>query len=90
MRDTVTAQETNEAIRYEPDEACPPLVALAVGVQGVMLVLATIVLIVAVTARAGGQDDDYVTWAVFASLVIAGALTALQASRFWRFGAGTS
>lgn len=44
--------------------------------------------IVAVTARAGDQDDAYVTWAVFASLVIAGGLTALQASRFWRLGAG--
>ena len=53
-----------------------------------MLVLATIVLIVAITARAGGQDDSYLTWAVFASLVIAGGLTALQAGRFGRFGAG--
>ncbi|MDE0267754.1 MAG: hypothetical protein OXI96_01780 [Acidimicrobiaceae bacterium] len=50
--------------------------------------MATIVRIVAVTARAGDQDDAYVTWAVFASLVIAGGLTALQASRFWRLGAG--
>ena len=53
-----------------------------------MLVLATIVLIVAITARAGDQDDSYLTWAVFASLVIAGGLTALQAARFWRLGAG--
>jgi len=78
----------DEAIRYEPDERCPPLIALGVGLQGVMLVLATIVLIVAITARAGGQDDSYLTWAVFASLVIAGGLTALQAGRFGRFGAG--
>ena len=78
----------DDAIRYEPDEPCPPLIALGVGLQGVMLVLATIVLIVAITARAGGQDDSYLTWAVFASLVIAGGLTALQAGRFGRFGAG--
>ena len=84
----VTAPGTDEAIRYEPDEPCPPLIALGVGLQGVMLVLATIVLIVAITARAGGQDDSYLTWAVFASLVIAGGLTALQAGRFGRFGAG--
>lgn len=79
---------TGEVIRYEPDDPCPLLVALGVGLQGITLVLATIVLIVAVTARAGDQDDAYVTWAVFASLVIAGGLTALQASRFWRFGVG--
>ena len=84
----MTSPGANEAIRYEPDEPCPPLIALGVGLQGVMLVLATIVLVVAVTARAGGQDDSYLAWAVFASLVIAGGLTALQAGRFWRLGAG--
>ena len=84
----MTAPGSGEAIRYEPDEPCPPLIALGVGLQGVMLVLATIVLIVAITARAGNQDDSYVTWAVFASLVIAGGLTALQACRFGRLGAG--
>ena len=84
----MSARGGDEAIRYEPDERCPPLIALGVGGQGVMLVLATIVLIVAITARAGDQDDAYVTWAVFASLVIAGGLTALQAARFWRLGAG--
>ena len=88
MQDGMSSLSTNQAIRYEPDEPCPPLIALGVGLQGVMLVLATIVLIVAITARAGNQDDAYVTWAVFASLVIAGGLTALQAARFWRLGAG--
>ena len=84
----MTSPGANQTIRYEPDEPCPPLIALSVGLQGVMLVLATIVLIVAITARAGNQDDGYLTWAVFASLVIAGGLTALQAGRFGRLGAG--
>ena len=84
----MTAPGAREAVRYEPDEPCPPLVALGVGLQGVMLVLATMVLVVAITVRAGGQDDAYLAWAVFASLLIAGGLTALQAARFWRFGAG--
>ena len=81
-------QADEDTVRYEPDEPCPPLIALGVGLQGVMLVLATIVLIVAITARAGNQDASYVSWSVFASLVIAGGLTALQAARFWRLGAG--
>ncbi len=88
MRGEMTSPKASHAIRYEPDEPCPPLIALSVGAQGVMLVLATIVLIVAITARAGDQDDSYLTWAVFASLVIAGGLTALQAARFWRLGGG--
>ena len=42
----------------------------------------------AITARAGGQSESYLSWAVFATLIIAGGLTALQASRVWRLGAG--
>ncbi len=78
----------NESIRYEADEACPPMVALGVGLQGAIFGLAPLVLIVATTARAGGQDESYLSWAVFAALIIAGCLTALQASRIWRLGAG--
>ncbi len=78
----------NEAIRYEADDPCPPLVCIGVGLQGVIFGLAPLVLIVAITARAGGQDESYLTWAVFAALIIAGSLTALQASRIWRLGAG--
>ena len=84
----MTSPEANQAIRYEPDEPCPVPVSVAVGLQGAVLGLAPLVLIVAVTARAGGQDQSYVEWAVFAALIISGALTALQATRFWRFGAG--
>ena len=84
----MTAPGTDESIRYEPDEPCPAPVLMAVGLQGAVLALAPLVLIVAITARAGGQDDRYLEWAVFASLVIAGTLTALQATRWWRFGAG--
>ena len=82
------ARGLNDAIRYEADERCSPGIALAVGFQGVVLALAPLVVVVAVTARAGGQDDEYLSWAVFAALVIAGTLTALQASRVWRLGAG--
>ena len=78
----------NDAIRYEADESSPPLIALSVGLQGVLLSVAPLVLIVAITAKAGGQDDSYLTWAVFAALIIAGVLTAVQATRFWRLGAG--
>ena len=62
--------------------------SLGVGLQGAIFGLAPLVLIVAITARAGGQDESYLTWAVFAALIIAGCLTALQASRIWRLGAG--
>ena len=46
------------------------------------------VLIVAITVRAVGQDESYLRWAVFAALVIAGAGTMLQAARLGRVGSG--
>lgn len=33
----------NDAISYEADESCPPLVALSVGLQGVLLAVAPLV-----------------------------------------------
>jgi len=78
----------NQSIRYEADEPCPAWVSLGVGLQGVVFALAPLVVVVAITARAGGQSESYLSWAVFAALVIAGSLTALQSSRIWRFGSG--
>ncbi|MDD9994876.1 MAG: hypothetical protein OXS35_03900, partial [Dehalococcoidia bacterium] len=60
---------TNETIRYEPDERCPPLVSIGVGLQGVIFGLAPLVLVVAITASAGGQGESYLSWAVFAALI---------------------
>ena len=78
----------NEDIRYEPDERCPPLVSIAVGVQGVLLTLAPVVVIGAIAFRAADQSERYLSWAVFATLVVCGITTALQAVRVGRLGAG--
>ncbi len=78
----------NRRIRYEPDEPCPPLVTVGVALQGVVLVLANTVLMVTIVVGAAGEDDAYLTWAVFAALIIAGVTTALQAAHIGRLGAG--
>jgi len=78
----------NEYIRFEPNDPCPPLLATGVALQGVVLTLANTVLFVTITARAADQGDAYLSWAVFAALIIAGAATALQAARAGRLGAG--
>ena len=80
--------ETNHQIRYEPPDPCPLAVSLGVGLQGVMMVVATMVLVVHIAADAGGQQVDHLPWAVCATLVIAGCTTALQAGKVWRFGSG--
>ena len=64
------------------------MIALAVGFQGAALGLAPIVLTVAIAIRAAGLDDGYLTWGVFAAMLICAAITALQAMQRGRFGAG--
>ena len=53
-----------------------------------MLTLAATVLMVTITFRAADEGEDYLLWAVFAALIISGTITALQAGRVWRLGAG--
>ncbi len=84
----MTSGSTDQPIRFEPEEACPPLTALVVGFQGAALILAPTVLNVAIAVRSSGLDDTYLTWSVFAALVISAAITAFQAIQLWRFGAG--
>ena len=84
----MASAQTNETIRYESDERCPLFVSVGVAFQGIMLVLAPTVLFVAITVRAAGLDVSYLTWYVFAALIINGVITALQASRLGWFGAG--
>ncbi|MYA49502.1 MAG: hypothetical protein F4045_10940 [Chloroflexi bacterium] len=78
----------NEHILYEPDERCPLSVSLAVGFQGAVFLLIATALLVSITLSGDSHGEEYLTWAVFAALIINGAATALQAGSFWRFGAG--
>ena len=84
----MTAASAEQPIRYEPEEACPPGVALLVGFQGAALVLAPTVLNVAIAIRSSGLDDGWLTWGVFAAMLICASITSFQAFRLRRFGAG--
>ena len=84
----MSSARANANIRYEPDEPCPLPAAIGVGVQGIIIGLAPTVLIVAITALATGQDESYLSWAVFAALIISGIVTALQAAKIGRLGGG--
>ncbi len=84
----MAAGSAEQPIRFEPEEPCAPSVALLVGFQGAALVVAPMVLNVAIAIRSSGLDDDYLTWSVFAAMVICAAITALQACQMRRFGAG--
>ena len=84
----MTTASAEQPIRFEPEEAISPSIALLVGFQGAALILAPTVLNVAVAVRSAGLSDTYLTWSVFAALLISAVITALQAFQIWRFGAG--
>lgn len=81
-------EQKNQDIRYEPDENPPLPVAIGAGFQAAAIIVAPVVLTVVIVARIAQQPDSYISWAVFAALIVSGLTTALQARRVGRFGAG--
>ncbi|WP_419949055.1 uracil-xanthine permease family protein [Candidatus Palauibacter sp.] len=80
--------EGRSGVRYQPDEKPAPALALGVGLQLAVLNIAAIMLIPMVVMRAAGMREDYLAWAVLASVTVCGLTTMLQAVRAGRFGAG--
>lgn len=78
----------NDNVRYEPQEKPPPLVTVGSGLQAAMVIVAPVVLTVVIVARIADQPDSYITWGVFAALIVSGITTVLQAVRLGRVGAG--
>ena len=77
-----------KGIRYQPDERPPAALTFGLGLQFAMFNVAGIVLIPTTVIRVAGGTEAYLSWAVFASVAIAGAITMLQALRVGRLGAG--
>ena len=84
----MTAAHENRYIRYEPNEVPPPLLAVGAGLQAAAVILAPIVLGVVIVARIAEQPESYLSWAVFAALLVSGVTTVLQAVRVGRIGSG--
>ena len=78
----------NENVLYEPDEKPPHLVALGAGIQASAIMVTRVVVTVVIVARIADQPESYVSWAVFAALAVSGVITALQAVKIGRVGAG--
>ena len=79
---------TSNSPRYEPHEGPPPLLALGLGVQSALLIVTPIVLFPLILVQSAGADAAFVSWAVFAMLVVNGAATMLQAVRAGPVGCG--
>ena len=75
-------------IIYEPDDKPPPGLTFGLGLQFAMLSLSGMILIPMMIFRAASAPEALLMWAVFASMIICGLITALQAFRIGRIGAG--
>jgi len=79
---------SNRDVRYQPDENPPTTLAFGMGAQQAVLCIAGVVLTPVIVIRAAGDGDPYLTWAVFAALLVSGLTTIMQAVRVGRIGAG--
>ena len=74
--------------RYEADESPPLLNSLGYGLQFSLIASATLLVTPVIVANAADRGGSYVTWMVFASLVVVGLSTIIQVRRLGFVGAG--
>ena len=75
-------------LRYEVSENPPTPLAFGLAMQFTILAIAGIVVTPAIVIQAAGESMSYLEYAVFASLVVCGLCTFLQARPIWRVGSG--
>ena len=85
---TDAAARPDREVRYEPDERPPTVLAFGLGSQQAIICIAGVVLTPVIVIRAAGGSDSYMTWAVFAAILVSGLTTMMQAVRVGRIGAG--
>ena len=78
----------NHGVRYEADERPSIPLTVGLGLQYTALSAAGVVFIPAVLITTAGESEAYLTWAVFAALLVSGLATIVQAVRIGRLGAG--
>ena len=76
-------------LRFAGNERPPAAVSLVIGLQTAVLVSVPVVVVTTIVARAANQSDAYLSWAIFAAMVIGGLMTIVQAVRIGGIGAGT-
>lgn len=76
-------------LRFAADERPPLAMSLVIGAQTAILVCLPLVVVTTIVARVADQSAEYLSWAIFASMVIGGLLTIVQAKRFAGIGGGT-
>ena len=75
-------------IRYEPDEKCPPLLAISSALQIFIPNTISLVMLAALVVRASGESEAYLSWVTFSVLAVTGAGMILQTLQLRHFGSG--
>ncbi len=81
-------QTLNETVRYEADDRPPLFLTAGLGLQYTILSLASVVLAPVVLITVVGESEAYLSWALFAALIVSGVATTVQSIRIGRVGAG--
>ncbi|MDE2912990.1 MAG: hypothetical protein OXL68_08705 [Paracoccaceae bacterium] len=84
---TDASDTTSDSDRH-PDKKIRAMLAAGLGIQLAGMAIPGTVLIPTVVFRAAGEAESLMLWAVFASVMICGVVTILQAVRVGRIGAG--
>ena len=75
-------------IRYEPDDKCPPLVAITSALQIFIPNTIGLVMLATLVVRASGESEAYLSWVTFTALAVTGAGMILQSLRLRYVGSG--
>ena len=81
------AQERH-IVQYEPDEKCPPLLAISSALQIFVPNTISLVMLAALVVRASGESEAYLSWVTFTVLAVTGASMVLQTLRLRHIGSG--
>lgn len=79
---------STQSPRYEAHENPPWRTSFGFGLQFSMIASATLLVTPVIVAEASGRGESYVTWMVFASLLVVGLSTLVQVRRLGPLGAG--
>ena len=77
-----------QGIQYEPDEKCPPLLAISSALQIFVPNTISLVMLAALVVRASGESEEYLSWVTFTVLAVTGASMVLQTLRLRQLGSG--
>ncbi len=75
-------------LHYEPDEKCPPLLAITSALQIFIPNTIGLVMLAALVVRASGESEAYLSWVTFTALAVTGASMILQSLRLRYLGSG--